>query len=87
MEVEIWKPTYMPVLPLMGGQCGLKPTQKLGVQLTLLQPGGGADYATTLLLAHPDLETQWQLCTYADKLFASSFDGKIEIWKKRKITY
>ena len=29
------------VMPLAGGQGGLKPTQTLGVQLTLFQPGGG----------------------------------------------
>ena len=33
----------------------------LGVQLTLLQPGGQI-MPTTLLLAHPDLKTQRQLC-------------------------
>ena len=48
------------MLPLVGGQGGLKPTRKLGVQLTLLQPGGQI-MPTTLLLAHPDLKTQRQL--------------------------
>ena len=33
----------------------------LGVQLTLLQPGGQI-MPTTLLLAHPDLKTQRHLC-------------------------
>ena len=48
------------VMPLAGGQGGLKPTQNLGVQLTLLQPGGQIMPAT-LLLAHPDLKIQRHL--------------------------
>ena len=39
-----------------------EPTRNLGVQLTLLQPGGQI-MSTTLLLAHPDLKTQRHLCT------------------------
>ena len=35
--------------------------RNLGVQLTLLQPGGQI-MPTTLLLAHPDLKTQRHLC-------------------------
>ena len=38
----------------MGGQGGQLPTHVLADQLTLSQPEG-ADCATTLLLAHPDL--------------------------------
>ena len=41
---------YHTVLPLVGGQCGA--TRNLGVQLTLLQPGGQI-MPITLLLAHP----------------------------------
>ena len=49
------------VMPLAGGQGGLYPTRNLGVQLSLLQPGGQI-IPTTLLLAHPDLKTKWHLC-------------------------
>ena len=48
------------VMPLVGGQGGLQPTRKLGVQLTLLQPKGQI-MPTTLLLVHSDLKTQWHL--------------------------
>ena len=59
------------VLPLVGGQVGFQPTRNLGVQLTLLKPGGQI-MPTTLLLAHPDLKTQRQLCiftTYSNPCF------------------
>ena len=45
------------VMPLDGGQGGLQLTRNLGVQLTLLQPGGQI-MPTILLLEHPDLKTQ-----------------------------
>ena len=47
-------------MPLAGGQGGFLPTQNLGVQLTLLQPGGQI-MPTTLLLAQSDLKTQRHL--------------------------
>ena len=48
-------------MPLVGGQGGLYPSWNLGVQLTLLQPGGQI-MSTTLLLAHQDLKTLQHLC-------------------------
>ena len=41
-------------MPLVGGQVG--PIRNLGVQLTLLQPGGQI-MLTTLLLAHPEFRS------------------------------
>ena len=57
------------VMPLADGQGGLYPIRNLGVQLTLLQPGVQI-MPTKLLLAHPDLKTQWHLCNmyYVDFL-------------------
>ena len=52
---------FRPVLPLVGGQGGLQPTRNLGVQLTLLQPRGQI-MPNALMLAHPDLKIQRQLC-------------------------
>ena len=43
------------VMPLAGGQCGLQPTRNLGVQLTLLQPGG-VDYAHHITDSPPGFE-------------------------------
>ena len=43
------------MLPLVGGQGGLKPTRNLGVQLTLFQPGL-ADYAHHITPCPPGLE-------------------------------
>ena len=43
------------MLPLVGGQGGLQPTRNLGVQLTLLQPGG-ADYAHNITACPPEFE-------------------------------
>ena len=42
-------------MPLVGGQGGFYPTRNLGVQLTLLQPGG-ADYAHHITASPPGFE-------------------------------
>ena len=43
-------------ITFFGPHSGFEPTRNLGVQLTLLQPGGQI-MPTALLLAHPDLKT------------------------------
>ena len=48
--------TINTVLPLVGGQGELYPTRNFGVQLTLLQPGGGADYAHHITASPPGFE-------------------------------
>ena len=46
-------------MPLAGILSGRE--QRSNADFTLLQPGGQIK-PTTLLLAHPDLKTQWHLC-------------------------
>ena len=76
-------------MPLVGGQGELQPTRNLGVQFTLFQHGGGADYTHHLTACPPGFENlaasllNWTIILKTNVLISFSFSDSQEAKRVR----